>query len=354
MKFLDQAKIYIRSGDGGAGCVSFRREKYVEFGGPDGGDGGQGGHVIAKCVSGLNTLIDYRYQQHFKASKGEHGKGKNRSGAKGKDKILKFPVGTQIFATDKQQDKQQGKQQIADLTTIGQTVMLLRGGKGGFGNTHFKGPTQQAPRHANPGQAGQEAWLWLRLKLIADIGLIGLPNVGKSSFLAAVSHAKPKIADYPFTTLHPNLGVAGAKGQEFVIADIPGLIAGASAGAGLGHRFLGHIERCTQILHLVDSTEDDIVANYQTIRQELAAYGYGLTQKYEMLALNKCDLLDADKLARQAAKLEAASGIKPFIISAATRQGIDALLAHMVEQLDKMRPAAQIDIHETSQEAWHP
>jgi len=351
MKFLDQAKIYIRSGDGGAGCVSFRREKYVEFGGPDGGNGGQGGHVIAKCVNGLNTLIDYRYQQHYKASKGEHGKGKNRTGAKGKDKILKLPIGTQIFAADK-------KKQIADLTTYGQTVMLLRGGKGGFGNTHFKGPTNQAPRHANPGQEGQEAWLWLRLKLIADIGLIGLPNVGKSTFLAAVSHAKPKIADYPFTTLHPNLGVAGAKGQEFVIADIPGLIAGASRGAGLGHRFLGHIERCTHILHLLDSTQADIVANYQTIRQELAAYGQiekqRLTEKYEMLALNKCDLLDDDTRARQAEKLEAASGVKPFIISAATGQGMDALLAHMVEQLNKMRQAAPIDTHETSQEAWCP
>ena len=362
MKFLDQAKIYIRSGDGGAGCVSFRREKYVEFGGPDGGNGGQGGHVIAKCVSGLNTLIDYRYQQHFKASKGEHGKGKNRTGANGKDKILKLPVGTQILAADKQK-------QIADLTTIGQTVMLLRGGKGGFGNTHFKGPTQQAPRHANPGQEGQEAWLWLRLKLIADIGLIGLPNVGKSTFLAAVSQAKPKIADYPFTTLHPNLGVAGAKGQEFVIADIPGLIAGASAGAGLGHRFLGHIERCTMLLHLLDGRQDNIVANYQTIRQELAAYGQiekheptgkqGLTEKYEMLALNKCDLLDDNKLAAQCAALEAASGVKPFIISAATGQGIDALLAHMVDRLDKMRQATHINTHEKAQEAkaqeaWYP
>lgn len=240
MKFLDQAKVFIRSGDGGAGCISFRREKYVEFGGPDGGDGGSGGNVIVRCVDGLNTLIDYRYQQHFKAGTGTHGMGKNRTGADGPDKILKVPVGTQIFAED-------GKTLIGDLTEIGDEIVLAKGGNGGFGNARFKGPVNQSPRHANPGLAGREAWIWLRMKLIADAGLVGLPNAGKSTFLASVSRAKPKIADYPFTTLHPNLGVVAVKGNEFVIADIPGLIEGASEGAGLGHRFLGHVERLSLI-----------------------------------------------------------------------------------------------------------
>jgi GTP-binding protein len=272
MKFLDQAKVYIRSGDGGAGCISFRREKYIEFGGPDGGDGGRGGDVIAECVDGLNTLIDYRYQQHFKAGTGVHGMGSNRTGADGGDRILLVPVGTQIFAED-------NETLLADLTEIGQTAILAKGGNGGFGNTHFKGPVNRAPRHANPGLEGREAWIWLRLKLIADIGLIGLPNAGKSTLLANVSRARPKIADYPFTTLHPNLGVVGARGREFVMADIPGLIEGASEGAGLGHRFLGHVERCAVLLHLVDATQENLIDAYQTIRTELAAYDDNLAQK---------------------------------------------------------------------------
>ncbi|MEC9139161.1 MAG: GTPase ObgE, partial [Pseudomonadota bacterium] len=309
MKFLDQAKVYIRSGDGGAGCVSFRREKYVEFGGPDGGDGGNGGDVIAECVDGLNTLIDYRYQQHFKASTGTHGMGRNRTGANGADKVLRVPIGTQIFAED-------NETLLADLTEIGQRIVLARGGSGGFGNARFKGPVNRAPRHANPGLEGRDAWLWLRLKLIADIGLLGLPNAGKSTLLASVSRARPKIADYPFTTLHPNLGVVGARGPEFVMADIPGLIAGASDGAGLGHRFLGHVERCTALLHLVDATQDDIVADFRTIRHELAAYSTDLAGRREIIALTKCDALDENLRKEKQHQLESETGIAPVLISA--------------------------------------
>ena len=262
MKFLDQAKIYIRSGNGGAGCVSFRREKFIEFGGPDGGNGGRGGDVVAECVDGLNTLIDYRYQQHFKAKTGGHGMGKNRTGANGASIVLKVPKGTQIFDED-------NETLLADLTDLGERVVLAKGGNGGFGNLHFKSSTNRAPRHANPGLPGEELTIWLRLKLIADAGLVGLPNAGKSTFLAAVSAARPKIADYPFTTLHPQLGVVSIDGREFVLADIPGLIAGAHEGAGLGDRFLGHVERCRVLLHLVDGTCEHAGKAYKTVRQEL-------------------------------------------------------------------------------------
>ena len=353
MKFLDQAKVYIRSGDGGAGCVSFRREKYVEFGGPDGGDGGRGGDVIAECVDGLNTLIDYRYRQHFKAGTGIHGMGRNRSGADGDDKILAVPVGTQIFAED-------NETLLADLTDIGQRVTLAKGGNGGFGNARFKGPVNQAPRHANPGQDGRDAWVWLRLKLIADIGLIGLPNAGKSTLLAAMSRAKPKIADYPFTTLHPNLGVVGPPdrkggrqaGREFVMADIPGLIEGAAEGAGLGHRFLGHVERCTALLHLIDATQDDVVHAYQTIRSELTAYDDGLAQKTELIALTKTDALLPDRLAEVTAALAQATDAELSGISAVSGHGLQELFDRLAAQIDGAagKEAAQLE-----QEAgWHP
>src|SRR5215217_8021949 len=278
MKFLDQAKVFVRSGNGGAGSVSFLREKFLEFGGPNGGNGGRGGDVIVKCVNGLNTLIDYRYQQHYKASTGTHGMGKDRHGAKGEDIILKVPVGTQIFEED-------NETLIVDFTEIGQEIVLLSGGNGGFGNAHFKTAANQAPRHANPGLLGTEKWIWLRLKLIADAGLVGLPNAGKSTFLAAVSAAKPKIADYPFTTLHPNLGVVSIGERDFVLADIPGLIEGAHEGQGLGDRFLGHVERCAILVHLIDGTQEDVGEAYQTVRTELEAYGHGLADKAEILAL---------------------------------------------------------------------
>ena len=332
MKFLDQAKVFIRSGDGGAGCISFRREKYVEFGGPDGGDGGCGGDVIVRCVDGLNTLIDYRYKQHFKAGTGTHGMGKNRTGADGPDKILKVPVGTQIFAED-------GKTLIGDLTEIGDEIVLARGGNGGFGNARFKGPVNQSPRHANPGQPGREAWIWLRMKLIADAGLVGLPNAGKSTFLASVSRAKPKIADYPFTTLHPNLGVVAVKGNEFVIADIPGLIEGASEGAGLGHRFLGHVERCEILLHLVDASQDDVVGDWETIREEIAAYENGLTDKKEILALNKCDLIDSEILKEKQTALSKASGKDVQLISGATGDGVKQVLSDILEHVSQRNAA---------------
>jgi GTPase len=299
MKFLDQAKIYVRSGDGGAGCVSFRREKFIEFGGPDGGDGGRGGDVIVECADGLNTLIDFRYQQHYKAKTGGHGMGKNRAGAKGADVLLRAPAGTQIFEED-------GETLVADLPRAGERVRLARGGNGGFGNAHFTTSTNRAPRRANPGEAGEERTLILRLKLIADAGLVGLPNAGKSTFLAAVSAAKPKIADYPFTTLHPGLGVARIDDRDFVIADIPGLIEGAHEGSGLGDRFLGHIERCRVLLHLVDATGENAATDYRTVRRELAAYGAGLAEKKEIVALSKVDAVDAATLMRQKERLQRA------------------------------------------------
>src|ERR1700754_1806482 len=309
MKFLDQAKIYVRSGDGGAGSVSFRREKFIEFGGPDGGDGGRGGDVIIEAVDGLNTLIDYRYQQHFTAKVGGHGMGRNRSGAGGDDVLMRVPVGTQVFEED-------GETMLADFTHLGQRVVIAKGGNGGFGNAHFKSSTNRAPRHANPGLPGEERTIWLRLKLIADAGLVGLPNAGKSTFLATVTAAKPKIADYPFTTLHPQLGVVGVDSREFVLADIPGLIEGAHEGAGLGDRFLGHVERCGALLHLVDATQEDVAAAYVTVRTELEAYGGALVEKPEIVALSKIDALTPKKIEAQMKKLQKVTKKKPLALSA--------------------------------------
>ncbi len=324
MKFLDQQKIFVKSGDGGAGCVGFRREKYVEFGGPDGGDGGRGGNVIAECVANLNTLIDFRYQQHFKARRGNHGQGCNKNGKASDDIILKVPVGTQIF--DENQDDM-----IADLTEPGEKVILAKGGDGGFGNAYFKSATNQAPRRADDGWPGEEKWLWLQLKLIADAGLIGLPNAGKSTFLAAVTRARPKIADYPFTTLHPNLGVGYVDGDEIVLADIPGLIEGAHDGTGLGDRFLGHVERCDVLLHLIDGTEEDVAGAYKTVRHELAEYGADLNEKLEVVALNKIDALTDDMIAEKSAELSAAAGQEVLTISGVAGMGVEQALRRLSE-----------------------
>lgn len=347
MKFLDQAKVFIRSGNGGAGSIAFRREKFVEFGGPNGGNGGRGGDVIVECVDGLNTLIDYRYQQHFKAGTGTHGMGQNRTGPDGADITLKVPVGTQIFEDD-------GETLIADFTEVGQREVLLKGGNGGFGNAHFKSSTNQAPRRANPGLPGEEKWIWLRLKLIADAGLVGLPNAGKSTFLSAVTAAKPKIADYPFTTLHPNLGVVRAGAREFVLADIPGLIEGASEGAGLGDRFLGHVERCGVLIHLVDGTSEDVAADYRTIRTELEAYGGGLAQKEEILALNKIDALDPETLEERRSALEAASGGTVLTISGATGRNVDAVLYGVLDVLDHNKDNEARSSHSEPEAKWTP
>jgi GTP-binding protein len=344
MKFLDEAKVYVRSGDGGNGCVAFRREKFIEFGGPSGGDGGKGGDVVAEAVSGLNTLIDYRYQQHYKAKKGGNGMGKDRHGASSPDIVLKVPAGTQIFEDDKET-------LIADLTEPGQRAVLARGGNGGFGNAHFKSSTNRAPRRANPGQAGEERWIWLRLKLIAEAGLVGLPNAGKSTFLAAVSAAKPKIADYPFTTLNPQLGVVGADGREFVLADIPGLIEGAHAGAGLGDRFLGHIERCRVLLHLVDGTTEDAGQAYTTVRGELDAYGHGLAGKPEIVALSKADALTPDQINEQVARLKRAAKRAPLVLSAHSGQGVDEALRALLKAIDAANAA---DRTRAPEPAWHP
>jgi GTP-binding protein len=327
MKFLDQAKVYISSGAGGAGAVSFRREKFIEFGGPDGGDGGRGGDVWVQAVDGLNTLIDYRYQQHFKAKTGTHGMGRNRTGGKGADVTLKVPAGTQIYEQD-------NETLIADLTETGQRVRLAAGGNGGFGNQHFKSSTNQAPRRANPGLPGQEMTIWLRLKLIADAGIVGLPNAGKSTFLASVSAAKPKIADYPFTTLHPGLGVARIDQREFVIADIPGLIEGAHEGAGIGDRFLGHVERTRVLLHLVSAQEENPGKAYKTVRSELAAYGHGLAEKAEIIALSQVDTLDAAARKKKAAALKRAAGRAPILLSAVSGEGIEATLRALVKELE--------------------
>ena len=326
MKFLDQAKIYVKSGDGGAGCVSFRREKYVEYGGPNGGNGGRGGDVIFEAVGALNTLIDFRYQQHFKAKNGTPGMGKSRTGAGGAHCIIKVPVGTQILDDDKESV-------LADLIEEGQKLVFLRGGDGGFGNEHYKSSTNQAPRKSTPGYPGEERALWLRLKLIADAGLVGLPNAGKSTFLAAVSKAKPKIADYPFTTLHPNLGIVKAGDHDFVLADIPGLIEGAHEGKGLGDRFLGHVERTSVLLHLVDITQDDPVGAYNTIREEISAYDHSLSQKVEILALNKCDALGAELSEDIAGEFEKTTGIKPILISAVTGENTEKTLFALSEQI---------------------
>lgn len=347
MKFLDQAKVYVRSGDGGNGSVSFRREKFIEFGGPDGGNGGRGGDVYAECVDGLNTLIDYRYQQHFKAGTGGHGMGRDRSGGRGADVVLAVPVGTQIFDED-------NETLLADLTEVGQKVILAEGGNGGFGNAHFKSSTNRAPRRANPGQEGTERWLWLRLKLIADAGLVGLPNAGKSTFLAAVSAARPKIADYPFTTLHPGLGVAASDGREFVVADVPGLIEGAHEGAGVGDRFLGHLERCRVLLHLVDATVDDPARSYQTVRDELAAYGHGLSGKPEIVALSKVDALTLEQREAAAARLATGAGVKPLLLSAVAGTGTDEALRLLLRAIEAAKATDPNRVPAEKTEPWRP
>jgi len=344
MKFLDLAKVYIRSGGGGAGCVSFRREKFIEYGGPDGGDGGGGGSVYAEAVDGLNTLIDFRYQQHFFAKSGQPGMGRQRTGKDGDDIVLKVPVGTEIL--DEDQDTV-----IADLTEVGRRVELARGGNGGWGNLHFKSSTNQAPRRANPGQEGVERTLWLRLKLIADVGLLGLPNAGKSTFLAATSNARPKIADYPFTTLHPNLGVVGVDNVEFVVADIPGLIEGAHEGRGIGDRFLGHVERCAVLLHLVDGTSEDVAADYNTIIGELEAYGGELADKPRLTVLNKIDALDEEERAEAAAALEEASGGPVMQMSGVARDGVTEVLRALRGRIDADRLRRKPETEDTE---WRP
>jgi GTPase len=350
MHFLDQAKIFVRSGAGGPGAVSFRREKFVEFGGPDGGNGGRGGDVHAEAVDGLNTLIDYRYRQHFKAKTGGHGMGRERSGAAGEGVVLKVPVGTQIYDED-------NETLIADLAHLGDRVLLARGGNGGFGNAHFKSSTNRAPRRANPGEPGEERWIWLRLKLIADVGLVGLPNAGKSTLLAAVSAARPKIADYPFTTLTPGLGVVEAGGGSFVMADIPGLIAGAHEGTGLGTRFLGHLERCAVLLHLIDASQDDPVEAYRTVRRELKAYGADLDRKTEIVALNKADLLSPEAMAETAANFRRRLRKTPLVMSGATGQGVREAMAKLLTEVDKRRPAPPGQdgrADHSGPDEWHP
>ena len=330
MKFLDLAKVYVRSGAGGNGAVSFRREKYIEYGGPDGGNGGRGGDVVVEVVDGLNTLIDFRYQQHFFAKNGQGGMGRQRTGKDGDDIVLRVPVGTEILDEDQETV-------IADMTEVGQRLVLAKGGNGGFGNQHFKSATNQAPRRANPGQPGVERTIWLRLKLIADVGLLGLPNAGKSTFLAATSNARPKIADYPFTTLVPNLGVVGVDGVEFVVADIPGLIEGAHEGRGIGDRFLGHVERCRALLHLVDGTSGDVLADYRTVVTELSLYGGGLADKPRVTVLNKIDAVPADEVASMRAALEDACGTPVLTMSGATGQGVTDVLRAL---RDLVRPAS--------------
>lgn len=332
MKFLDQAKVYLKAGDGGDGCVSFRREKYIEYGGPNGGDGGRGGAVVAEIADGLNTLIDFRYRQHFKAQRGINGMGNNRTGGGGKDAVLRVPPGTQIFEDD-------NETLIADLTPENPRVVLCRGGHGGHGNLRFKSSTNQVPRRADPGGVGGELWVWLRLKLIADAGLVGLPNAGKSTYLAAVSRARPKIADYPFTTLTPGLGVVHIDEEEFVLADIPGLIQGAHSGAGLGDRFLGHIERCGVILHLVDGTADDVVANWRTVRSELGAYGNGLEDKAEIVGINKIDALTDGAISKNFHALRAAGANNVMNLSGATGSGVTEILRVLLAHIHNARAA---------------
>ncbi|KIC19467.1 GTPase ObgE [Leisingera sp. ANG-DT] len=344
MKFLDLAKVYIRSGAGGNGCVSFRREKYIEYGGPDGGDGGKGGSVWAEVTEGLNTLIDFRYQQHFFAKNGQSGMGRQRTGKDGDDIILRVPVGTEILDEDQETV-------LADLTVPGERVLLAKGGNGGFGNLHFKSATNQAPRRANPGQEGVDRTIWLRLKLIADAGLLGLPNAGKSTFLSATSNARPKIADYPFTTLHPNLGVVGIDNTEFVVADIPGLIEGAHEGKGIGDRFLGHVERCAVLLHLIDGTSETVVEDYETIIGELEAYGGVLATKTRITALNKVDAINPEELDEKRKALEAAVGGPVYLMSGVSRQGVNEVLRALRNEIDddrlRMKPAEE-------EETWQP
>lgn len=332
MKFLDQVKIFVQSGNGGNGCLSFRREKFIEYGGPDGGNGGRGGDIIITAVNDLNTLIDYRYQQHFRAETGHGGAGRNRTGSDGKSIIMKVPVGTQIFDDDKET-------LLADLVTPGQTLTLLRGGDGGFGNAHFKSSTNRAPRRTIPGWPGEERWIWLQLKLIADAGLVGLPNAGKSTFLSAVTRAKPKIADYPFTTLAPQLGVVYVHDKEFVLADLPGLIENAHKGAGLGDRFLGHVERCGVILHLIDGTTEDVAEAYRIIRNELKEYGLGLHEKAEIVGLNKCDALSEEEIQEKLEILRKQSGHKVYPLSGATQQGVKDVLGALLGHIQARREA---------------
>ncbi|KPQ13100.1 MAG: GTP-binding protein Obg [Rhodobacteraceae bacterium HLUCCO18] len=345
MKFLDLAKVYLRSGSGGGGAVSFRREKFIEYGGPDGGDGGGGGDVWAEAVDGLNTLIDFRYQQHFFAKNGQPGMGRQRTGKDGADIVLRVPAGTEILEEDQETV-------IADLAEVGDRVLLARGGNGGFGNLHFKTSTNQAPRRANAGQPGVERTIWLRLKLIADVGLLGLPNAGKSTFLAATSNARPKIADYPFTTLVPNLGVVGVDGAEFVVADIPGLIEGAHEGRGLGDTFLGHVERCAVLLHLVDGTSEDVVEDYETIVTELDAYGGGLAEKPRVTVLNKVDALGQEQIEDRRAALEAASGGPVMTMSGVARTGVVEVLRVLRARIDAGRSAARDEREEP--QPWRP
>ena len=350
MKFQDQAKIFVKSGDGGAGCVSFRREKYIEFGGPNGGDGAKGGDVIFEAVDNLNTLIDFRYHQHFKAKRGGNGMGSDKSGAKGETVVIKVPVGTEILDED-------GETLIVDMVTPGQTYLIAKGGDGGRGNAKFKTSTNQAPRYAEPGWPGEERWVWLRLKLIADIGLIGLPNAGKSTFLSSVTQARPKIADYPFTTLHPHLGVAWVDNYEVVIADIPGLIEGAHEGVGLGDRFLKHVERCAAFLHLVDATQEDVIAAYKSIRNELELYNEKLMTKPEVVALNKCDALTEKEIKEKTQALEDAIGKKVFAISAVAKQGVYDCLRDLSKFISRDRKAKTEDAapqEEKSCGVWSP
>ena len=331
MKFLDQAKIFVKSGNGGAGCVSFRREKSIAFGGPDGGDGGKGGDVTVTATRSLNTLIDYRYKQHFKAGTGNHGMGRDRAGSAGTDIEIKVPVGTQIIDAD-------NGEILIDLTEEGQTALLAKGGNGGWGNARFKSSTNQAPRKANPGEECEERWVWLRLKLLADAGLVGLPNAGKSTFLSTVTAATPKTADYPFTTLHPHLGVVNLGSSErFVLADLPGLIEGASEGAGLGHRFLGHVERCAAILHLVDASAEDPISNYKTIRKELIDYNGGIEEKPEIIVLTKCDALDKDTIELVQSELKTECGQTPLLISSVAQQGLNPVLSAVFQHVQARR-----------------
>jgi GTP-binding protein len=345
MHFLDQAKIYVKSGAGGPGAVSFRREKFIEYGGPDGGDGGKGGDVVFEAVPGLNTLIDFRYTQHFRAARGKGGAGSNRTGAGGDDLIIQVPVGTQVLADDEQRTL------LADLTVAGQRITLLKGGMGGRGNASYKSSTNRAPRQHQTGEPGEEMWVWLRLKLLADVGLLGLPNAGKSTFLNSVTNASAKIGDYPFTTLRPQLGVVRHKGREFVLADIPGLIEGAAEGAGIGDRFLGHVERTRLLLHLVDASAEDPVKGWRIVRGELDSYGAGLTGKPEIIALSKSDLLDGKQRAKLVKALEKASGEAVFSISAPLEEGIEPLLDTVIERLGA---AAETEQEAAEEGSWSP
>jgi GTP-binding protein len=345
--FLDQAKIFVRSGAGGPGAVSFRREKFVEFGGPDGGDGGKGGDVVFEAVPGLNTLIDFRYTQHFRAPRGKGGAGSNRTGAGGEDLIIKVPVGTQILADDEERSL------LADLTKVGQQVVLLKGGMGGRGNASYKTSTNRAPRQHQTGEAGEEMWVWLRLKLLADVGLLGLPNAGKSTFLNSVSNAAAKVGDYPFTTLRPQLGVVRHKGREFVVADIPGLIEGAAEGAGIGDRFLGHVERTRLLLHLIDGSIEDPLEAWRVVRGELDSYGAGLADKPEVIALTKSDLLDDKKRAKIVRALEKETGEQVFPVSAPLDEGMTQLLDGVVERLGAAAEEARIEAADERPQ-WSP